>query len=85
MCELVGFYLLSKLNIVLDRDSGGLYRNDGLAAISRRSGRRLDQLRKQSMQLFKSEGLAIAIEINLFSTDYLDVMFTLDTSMYSPY
>ena len=85
VCELVGLYLLSKLSVVFGRDSGGLYRDDGLAAISSRSGRRLDQLRKQIVQLFKSEGLAITIEINLVSTDFLDVMFNLDTSKYSPY
>ena len=85
VCELVGMYLLSKLIPVLGRDSVGLYRDDGLAAIGSRSGRRLDQHRKQIIEIFKSEGLSITIDINLTHTDYLDVMFDLDTNKYSPY
>jgi hypothetical protein len=85
VCELDGTYLLSKLSPVLGRDSVGLYRDDGLAAIGSRSGRRLDQLRKQIVQIFKSEGLSITIDINLHCTDFLDVMFDLDTNKYSPY
>lgn len=37
------------------------------------------------MQLFKSEGLSITIEINLQETDFLDVMFNLETDKYSPF
>ena len=56
VCEIVGIYLLSKLSPVLGRESVGLYRDDGLAAIGSRSGRRLDQHRKQIVDIFKSEG-----------------------------
>ena len=83
VCELVGIYLFSKLSPVLGRDSVGLYRDDGLAAIGSKSGRRLDQLRKQIVEIFKSEGLSITIDINLPRTDYLDVIFDLDTNSLS--
>ena len=85
LCELVGLYLLSKLQPVLGIPSIGLYRDDGLAAVRSQSGRRLDKLRKDIIEVFKSEGLSITIQSNLFITDYLDVTFDLRTGKYSPY
>ena len=41
VCELVGLYLLSKISPIMSRDSVGLYRDDGLAAIGSRLGRQL--------------------------------------------
>ena len=85
VCELVGLYLLSRLTPIMSKDSVGLYRDDGLAAIGSRSGRQLDQYRKKIVEVFKSEGLSITIVINLTRTDYLDAMFDLDSGKYSPY
>ena len=55
-CKIVGLYLLDKLQTILGRDSVGLYRDDGLAVIRSKSGRRLDQLRKELIKVFKEEG-----------------------------
>ena len=52
-CEIVGLYLLNKLQTILGRDPVGLYRDNELAAISSKSGRRLDQLRKELIKVFK--------------------------------
>ena len=85
LCELVGLYLLNKHSQTIGRSSVGLYRDDGLAAIGSRSGRQLDQLRKQIVQLFKVEGLSVTIEANLLRTDFLDVLLDLEDNKYSPY
>ena len=72
VCELVGLYLLSRLDpLIGSSGSTGLYRDDGLAAIKTCSARRLDKLRKDINELFKSEGLAVTIECNLEVTDFL--------------
>ena len=63
VCELVGLYLLSKLDpLIGSSGSTGLYRDDGLAANKACSARRLDKLRKDINELFKSEGLAVTVE-----------------------
>ena len=78
-------YFLSKLKDVLGKSSIGLYRDDRLAAVASISGRRLDQFRKQIVQLFKEEGLSITIDINLIRTDFLDAMLDLESNTYSPF
>ena len=85
ICELVGLYLLHKLQPVLDLKNTGLYRDDGLAALKSQSARRLDRVRKDIIQVFKSEGLDITCEANLIITDFLDVTLDLSTGKYSPY
>ena len=86
VCELVGLYLLNRLTQLTGNKVGtGLYRDDGLAVIRSTSGRRMDKLRKDIIELFRSEGLSITIETNLRITDFLDVTFNLGTGKYYPY
>ena len=85
VCELVGLYLLSKLTPLLGNESVGLYRDDGLAAVRCRSGRRLDTLRKNISAILKEEGLSITCEANLIVTDYLDATFNLESGKHSPF
>ena len=85
VCELVGLYLLSRLVPLIGvNNSAGLYRDDGLAAIRSLSARRFDILRKEIIELFKSENLRITIECNLAVTDYLEVTFDLPNNKYFP-
>ena len=84
ICELVGLFLLGKLLKILDKADGGLYRDDGLAAVS--SNRPLmDRLRKKIIALFKEENLSITTDTNLDETDFLDVTFNLKTGKYFPF
>ena len=86
VCELVGLYLLNKLVPLIGvNNTAGLYRDDGLAAIRSLSARRFDILRKEIIELFKSEDLSITIECNLAVTDYLEVTFDLPNNKYFPY
>ena len=85
LCELVGLYLLHKLEPLIGTANTGLYRDDGLTAIRSQSARRLDRLRKDIIAVFKSEGLSITIQANLPSTDFLDITLDLRTGKYSPF
>ena len=85
VCELVGLYLLHKLTSIIAMNCVGLYRDDGLAAIRSSSGRRLDKLRKDIIELFKNEGLSITIETNLLVTDFLDATFDLPNNKFYPF
>lgn len=84
ICELVGLYILQKLDSIVAKNRIGLYRDDGLG-ITSASGPSLERIRKNIIALFKQEGLKITIEANLTETDFLDVTFNLDTRTYSPY
>ena len=53
VCEIVGLFLLNNLGNKLDKNSVGLYRDDGLALIKNINGHRADKIRKQFYQLFK--------------------------------
>ena len=78
VCELVGLYILNRLVPLMgNNSSSGLYQDDGLAAIGTSSARRLDKSRKDIIELFKSEGLAVTIECNLQVTEFLNVTFVL--------
>ena len=79
VCELVGLYLLNQLKDLIPIENAGLYRDDGLAFIRSRSGRLLDRYRKDIIELFRREGLSITCETNLSVTDYLDVIFNMET------
>ena len=50
-----------------------------------KSGRRLDKLRKDIVQLFKEEGLTITITMNLQIADFLDATFDLSHDLYYPF
>ena len=68
--ELVGLYLLSKLAPLIGTNNVRLYRDDGLAVIHQANGPKMDRIRKDSIALFKSEGLSITID-KLYFTNYL--------------
>ena len=81
-CELVGLFLLSKLeglglNI-------GLYRDDGLAASDLRP-QEVERMKKKICSLFRKHGLEISIEANSPVVNFLDITLDLTTSEYRPY
>ena len=88
VAETVGLYLLNKISksarAPFKPEEVGLYRDDGLAAISA-SGPQADRKRKILTDLFKEEGLAITVECNIKKTDYLDVILDLEQRSFKPY
>ena len=84
VCELVGLFLLSKMEELIPKQHLGLYRDDGLAVV-RLPGPDVERLRKKVIKLFSTHGLKITTEVNIHTTDFLDVMLDLKTGNYRPY
>ena len=81
-CDLVGLFLLSKLQH-LDLDLW-LYRDDGLGVSSLRP--RQTELAAQSVaRIFKEFGFSIKIEANHKIVNYLDITLNLETGLFKPY
>ena len=81
-CELVGLYLLSKLqhlNINL-----GIYRDDALG-VSYMTSRQNDILGKTIARIFKQEGLSIEYKVNKKVVEFLDVQLNLNTELFKIY
>jgi len=53
VCELVGLFLLSKLEPLIPKDQIGLYRDDGLAVVEL-PGPEVERLKKKVVKLFLS-------------------------------
>ena len=84
-CELVGAFLLGKLEQHFSSGSVGLYRDDGLAVLRNATGHSADKVRKAVIDTFKTLGLKITIDVNLNAVNYLDITMSLSTGTYQPY
>ena len=85
ICELVGIYILSLLSNKLDKQSSGLYRDDGLVFLRNTSKQKTDQIRKDIIEIFQNAGFKIETKTNLHIVDFLDVTFNLLDGTYKPY
>ena len=63
VCEIVGLFLLSDLGNKFDKNSFGLYRDDGVALFKNINVRRTDKIRKEFHQLCKENGLSLEIAL----------------------
>ena len=81
ICELVGLYILNLLSQRFEKDSIGLYRDDGLSAL-KLNRRDADKARKFITEVFKQCDLKVTIETSLIQTDFLDVTMDLATGKY---
>ena len=52
VCELIGLFLLNNLNQFLSKENFGLYRDDGLLIIKKRSKRIIEKTRKDIRAVF---------------------------------
>ena len=84
VCELVGLYLLPKLETLFGKGFVGLYRDDGRSATHGR-GQDIDRKRKKLVEIFKMEGLKITVESGLSQVDFLDVTMDLKSNKFFPY
>ena len=77
ICELVGIHILSLLSNKLDKQSTGLYKDDGLVLLRNTSKQKTDQIRKDIIKIFKDAAFKIEIKTNLHIVDFLDVTLNL--------
>ena len=86
ICELVGLYILYKLEMNFKKASIGLYRDDGLACFKNLNGSQADRIRKKFIKIFKEDfGLSITIETNLKAVNFLDITLDLPSGTHKPY
>ena len=81
-CELVGLFLLSKVEHL--HINCGLYRDDGLA-LCNQTPRQIEQTKKEICRIFKSFGLNLSITANKKCVDFLDITLNLKCNTYEPF
>ena len=84
VCELVGLFLLFNIEQLIPQEDVGLYRDDGLAVVEL-PGPEIERLRKQIVQIFTNHGLKITTQVNITTTDFLDVLLDLRTGLHRPF
>ena len=82
LCELIGLFLLHLLS--LEGIEAALYRDDG-AVLTKSAPRQVQKLAEKITRIFKSKDLAITIEANLNTINFLDVTLDCDSNQYSPF
>ena len=85
ICELIGLFVLYKLNEKFKRGNIGLYRNDGLAAVKNLNGRAADKTRREFTKIFGALGLKITVQSDLKVADFLDVALNLNNGKNYPF
>ena len=70
VCELVRFYLLSKLTLLVGTKNAGLYWDGSLAVIHQANGPKMNRIKKKIIALYKSDRLWITTDPNLIETDF---------------
>ena len=85
ICEIVGIFLLYKLNDLIDPFNHGLYRDNGLILLERGTARIGDMLRKKVIKMFKEYDVDIDIESNLKIVEYLDITLNLNNGIVAPF
>ena len=84
-CELIGLYILNKINHIIDYKDVGLYRDDGLAVLRNHSLTEANRKAKEITQIFHGLELKVTTEINNKCAHFLDVTFNLKNGSYRPF
>ena len=79
--DLVGIFLLNKLEQEFPKLSGGAYRDDLLCLVKDHSKGQVERLKKKIRAFYKTYNLEIVFETNLRSVNFLDVTLELDTGL----
>ena len=69
VCELVGTFILSKLENIIGKKKTGLYREYGLVVLRNMNARGIDKIVKIIIKMFKDIGLQLEIKTNLKQAD----------------
>ena len=84
LAELVGLYLLHKMEEIHPKEFNGLYRDDALHVMEG-GGQEAERLKKKLFSMYKREGLKITAEANLKTVQFLDVTFDLNDGSFKPF
>ena len=82
--EMIGLFLLNKINTIIPKEDLGLYRDDGLGVIPD-NGPNTARIIKKLHKFFKNYNLSIQVEAGMKTTDFLDVILDLKTGKTMPF
>ena len=85
VCQLVGTYMLSLISEKYNKKDFGLYCDDGLEVIKKKSGPEREKIKKNIQKIFKENKLDIVIQCNMTISNYLDVSLNLNNWNYKSY
>ena len=86
ICEVVGLYILHKLEEKYGKERISLYRDGSLACFENASRPKIERIKKSLIKLFKNEfNLNIVSEINLKFVSFLDLTLHLSTGKDEPH
>ena len=85
ICELVGLYMLHLSAIFGEKNTVGLYSNDGLAILQNIPSPEAEPIWKKVIKVFKDHGLQFTIKSGLIQMDFLDITFHITSGRYWPY
>ena len=77
VCELVEIFILYQLSRICNKNSIGLYRDNGLAVFRHTNGPQEEKIKKHFQIIFRKKNLSIIVKCNLKILDYLDVTLNL--------
>ena len=77
ICDLVGSFIPNQLGSVIDKHDKGLHRDDSLGIFCEISKPMIERKKKVIVKTFKQCRLAIIIECNLKTGNFLDITFEL--------
>ena len=83
-CELIGTYILNKIQDIIPKENIGLYRDDGMCVIHK-PPRETENIKKKLSAKFKELGLEITATANQKVVDFLDVNLNLETKEHRPF
>ena len=75
---------MNKLSNIIDKNSVGLYRDEGLGVFDKLSGPQIEK-KKKIIKIFKDCGLSITVTTNITSVDFLDLTINLKTESDQPF
>ena len=81
VCEIIGLFMLDMLSKLFEKNSIGLYRDNGLSILRNYNGHQSDKVWKNLTKLLKKYQLNLDIKCNLKTVDYLDISFNLNTGI----
>ena len=85
LCELVGAFMLTELDGVINKADIGLYRDDGLGVMRQLGKPEIERRKKVIIQIFKQHKLDITVSTGMKTVDYLDIEFDLKHESFKPF
>ena len=82
---MIGLYASSKLRHLYNYKDIGLYKDDGLAIISRKNNQELEGLKKNTIKTFNELGFKITIDIGATKYNFLDISLDIANNTFKPY